>query len=310
MKYYSVGKNLFDWNSAESISNYILNVRGEMMSKPGEGYFYGTPIAPNTTYTLSGIFIPDDKVMYVYTFDEFENVRRVYGPISYNELPYTFQAGPLAKSFGFSYDQGEFVPGSVQLEVGTLATSKDNFDDHTYDLTIGIDTWGGKWHVEDGFLDEEWAEIASYAGEPLPYEWYSSENTYGVQSSPNIGAQVVYKTGAIVRKTANYIEVGTVKGTNTIWGGNGEWISLTYTNSAWQDIIHYKELYQSEYDNLSESDKKNGTIYFIIDGEKIYLNDVAYCGGGGDASKTELTQAEYDALETKDETVYYLIKEV
>ena len=294
MGYFSMGKNLFDYTAGNRITGAILNERGEFTEKEGEGYYYDIPIAPSTTYTLSGDIIPDDRTMYVYTFDEFDNVRRVYGPISYADLPYTFTAGPLAKTFGFSYVQSELNPTSVMLEVGTLPTQYEAYRDHSTDLDIGLETWGGNWHVSDGYIDEEWAEIQSYANEPLPYEWYSSENTYGIQETPNLGAQVVYRTGTVVRKTTGIIEMSTIKGINTMFGGNNEYIDLTYTNEAWQDIIHYKELLSSDYEDLSEADKNNGTIYFLTDTNEIYLNGISYGGGGGgNSNEEELSYAEY-----------------
>ena len=287
----SYGKNIFDRYVADNVNGYIINERGERIAKTGEGYFYGNPIAPSATYTLSGHFMSDSNTMYVYTFDESMNIRRVYGPITYNDLPYTFQAGPLARYFGFSYQDGEFSIGSVQLEVGSKATTKEATNDHTYELAVGSQTWGGQWHVTDGYLDEEWDEIASYNGEELPGEWYSSENTYGVHASPNIGAQVVYKTGSVTRKTTSIIAVSTIKGINTIWGDNNEEIFTTYTNEAWQDIVHYKELLEDDYNAMSEADQNNGVMYFITDKGVIYLNGVVYGASGGGGGGT-ITRAE------------------
>lgn len=283
----SCGINLFDPDTATSVSNYILNDRGEIIPKSGEGYYYGNPIAPNGIYTFSGHFMDDDHVMYVYTFDEIGSIRTVYGPLTYSDLPFTFQAGPLVRYFGFSYQTSEFDVDTVQLEVGNKASARDEYEDHNYILSMGDQSsWGGIWHVTSGFMDEEWDEIQSYNGEELPGEWYSSENTYGVHASPNIGAQVVYKTGNVTRKITGIHMVSTLRGINTMYGSNDEEIFITYTNEAWQDIVHYKELLEEDYIAMSEADKKNGIIYFIQDKGIIYLNDVAYgaSGGGGGGS--------------------------
>lgn len=281
VKYYSLGKNFFDKDSVPHFNNYIINERGEKIAKTGEGYYYRVPIAPSVTYTLSGDFISDDRVMYVYTFDEIENIKRVYGPLTYSDLPYTFTAGPNARYFGFSYQDGQLNLDKVQLEIGTMATSYAEYKNHTYILPIGRQTWGGTWHVEDGNMDEEWAEIASYAGENLPSEWYSSLNTYSSGSTPSLGAQVVYKTGNTNKVTTGVISVSTIKGLNTMFTDNNELIILTYVNEAWQDIVHYKELSAEEYNSLSEEDQHSGTIFFLNDVGHIYLNGVAYGAGGG-----------------------------
>ena len=42
-----------------------------------------------------------------------------------------------------------------------------------------------------------------------------------------------------------------------------------------------KELTRQQYDALSVSEKKNGTMYFITDTGEIYKNDKQYGGGSG-----------------------------
>lgn len=281
-----LGKNLFDKDSTSHYNNYIINTRKERVAKTGAGYYYGIPIAPSTSYTLRGDFISDDGAMYVYTFDEAQNPLSVYGPLAFTDLPYTFNATKRARYFGFSYDASEFNIDSVQLEVGTVATAYDNHKNHSYSLNTGINTWGGMWHVDDGSLEEEWAEIASYAGENLPGEWMSSMNNYSASGTPSTGAQVVYKTGNIVRRNAGIINVATIRGLNTIWcTNNQELILLTYTNEAWQDIVHYKELENEEYQAMSETDQNNGVLYFITDKGIIYLNGVVYGAGSGGGNR-------------------------
>jgi len=281
-----LGKNIFNKETVPHYNNYVINTNLERKKKNGEGYYYDIPIAPRTTYTLSGHFIADDGVMYVYTFDEADNPLAVFGPLTYADLPYTFPTSARARTAGFSFKMGELDLNTVQLEVGTVGTSYEAFENHSYALNTGVNTWGGMWHVEDGFIEEEWDEIASYAGETLPGEWMSSMNTYSENGAPTVGAQVVYKTGNKISKNTGIISVATLRGVNTVWSTNNqEYINLTYTNEAWQDIVHYKELINEEYQALSEADQQNGTIYFIMDKGIICLNGVTYGAGSGSGNR-------------------------
>lgn len=277
-----LAKNLFNKNNTSHYNNYIVNTRGEKVAKSGEGYYYGIPIAPDNAYTFSGSTISDDAVGYLYTFDEAENVLAVYGPLTYADFPYTFKATPRARYFGFSYQSSALDLNTIQLEVGTVASDYMAYTNHSYTLNTGINTWGGLWRVEGGVLEEEWAEIASYAGETLPDEWMSSMDNYSEGGTPTTGAQVVYKTGTKVPRVTGITTVSTLRGINTMWSPNNqEKIAVTYTNEAWQDIVHYKELENEEYQAMSETDQNNGVLYFITDKGVIYLNGVVYGAGSG-----------------------------
>lgn len=101
-------------------------------------------------------------------------------------------------------------------------------------VTFPQTVWGGEYDPLTGTITSEWAEIASYNGEPLPGEWRSSMDVYlPWATTPTTGAQVVYKLETPVTLQITpvpYYNYGngstiTISSTGSGQGGTGAWCS-------------------------------------------------------------------------------------
>ena len=97
--------------------------------------------------------------------------------------------------------------------------------------------YGGNINVKDdgsGTVTVTYGYIASYNGETLPGKWISNKDEYAPNTSPSIGAEVVYELAEPVVYSLTSVETGgaieTIEDDNTIWCDTGD-ISVTYEST-------------------------------------------------------------------------------
>lgn len=103
-------------------------------------------------------------------------------------------------------------------------------DDNTYEQYKGekyitnlpAGFFGGSVDSVSGLAESEWAEIASYNGEPLPGEWLSSYDKYEESATPTTGAQVVYKLAEPQTIQLEPTEIDSLYGYNNVWSDAGD----------------------------------------------------------------------------------------
>ena len=109
-----------------------------------------------------------------------------------------------------------------QVEIGTSASAYEEFSNTVYTVDLDGTRYGGTLDVLTGVLTVTDANIASYAGEPLPGEWISDRDVYAAGTSPTTGAQVVYKLAEPLTVQLTPEQISALKGTNNIWADTGD----------------------------------------------------------------------------------------
>ena len=112
---------------------------------------------------------------------------------------------------------------SIHLRAGRYYTKPGEFLTFTADLSDLDDTvFGGSVDFATGEVVSEWAEIASYAGEEIPGEYYSSVDGHKTSGTPTTGAQVVYKLEEPVVYQIDPQEINLFVGVTEIYSDAGD----------------------------------------------------------------------------------------
>lgn len=289
------GKNIFN----KVMYQYVYMEHGEYpdinnlpVTDASKGYLYGIQkVIRNTTYTISGAIANGPSEIYFY--NSANNITQI---LPVNTYPFTFRTPEDIYMIGFRFDEDAFDIDTIQIEEGSEATSYESYIDRseTIPLENGEYICGGMYNLETGIFTETWGYMASYDGRDLPGEWLSDRDTYGEKEKPTVGAEIMYELSTpIIRHIPNSGFI-TRKGTNTIFTYSlscESFFYITYYTSMLDDIPKYDIISNSAYEALSETDKLNGTMYFINDKGTIFLMGVEYGangGGGGSGSHVNL----------------------
>lgn len=204
--------------------------------KANTQYTMSSNISQDTTgelplYFLSGSATPGSGTL-VYsghsvtmTSDENGEVRvqqrRVSGTDSFQNYQWQIEEGNQTTDFA---PYSNICPISGRTETSVTRTAGEDVETktHNYGQTV--------WWATDDFLnggaDANGVEISSYDGETITTEWMSDRDVYAPDTTPTIGAQVVYKsTPETIETTAE--ELTLLKGTNVL-STDGDFIELKY----------------------------------------------------------------------------------
>ena len=84
--------------------------------------------------------------------------------------------------------------------------------------------------IVSGVLTVTHGEIASYNGETLPAAWISDRDVYDAETTPSIGAQVVYELATPQTYQLTPQTVRMLKGANNLWNDAGN-STVTYVGT-------------------------------------------------------------------------------
>lgn len=230
------GKNLFDKDHVNKISGgYITS--GKIAISSGRTLVY-IPCAASTKYTVQKVRqVAADRFTIGWTKVKPASGVDVFGPATApndgdigTKTVLSTTTGPDAKylvcwaSWSTNATVLAAEMGSLQMEVGQDATDYSAFVGNTYtdDWTDDPgEVFGGSIDFVSGKLISEWNEIASYAGEELPGEWYSSVDGYNESGTPTTGSQVVYKLAEPVEYELDPQAINFNVGENTVFSDVG-----------------------------------------------------------------------------------------
>ena len=94
-------------------------------------------------------------------------------------------------------------------------------------ISLGGTYYGFTIDVERGVLRSTWGYIAEYDGEELSGRWISDRDVYSPNTSPTIGAEVVYELTEPLELPLTPQTVTLLAGNNTLWT-DGDEITITY----------------------------------------------------------------------------------
>ena len=97
----------------------------------------------------------------------------------------------------------------------------------TYQLAIP-DMYAGLIDVLTGTVNSTWGHIASYNGEVLPGEWWSTYEKSTTASSPTIGSEVIYELATPVVSSITALSLTTDEGYNKFNISEGNIDTFTY----------------------------------------------------------------------------------
>lgn len=163
---------------------------------------------------------------------------------SYNHLQtdnYPYQRGISVYICGMSCTISEF-----------MVTELDETD-MSYEPYRGC-YYGGYVDLLNGYMSKEWDLISSYNGEVLPDEWISDRDIYVANTTPTIGARIIYKlsTPTIYQLTPQLIK--SIKGDNYLFSSENKLINIKYWN--------HKYIIPPQYQRVDYIQTLGHTAYF------------------------------------------------
>lgn len=138
---------------------------------------------------------------------------------------------------------GTFAPYANICAINGKTGINLNVNGTTITEPFGQTVYGGVWNVISGSVRDDWDVIASYNGESLPGEWFSSMDLYSSINPPTTGAEVVYKVTTPTSFTIPGHVVPLNENANTL-SANADSISINYDISTSGDIpLNYTYAY-------------------------------------------------------------------
>ena len=110
---------------------------------------------------------------------------------------------------------------NVQIEIGGTATTYEAYNSNNYTVAFGQTVYGGHFDNK-GNLVVTHSFIASYNGETINEPWISSMDNYVPNTSPSIGAQVVYPLTTPITISITSQDIPTLLGENNIYSNCGD----------------------------------------------------------------------------------------
>lgn len=154
-------------------------------------------------------------------------------------IRYTDNVGNIIKNFTVENDT-DYIrirlfsnvtdPALVKLSIN-YPSSNNSYNEYTgttKTISLGQTVYGGVLNVTTGGLTVTDGYIASYNGEILPSTWISDRDVYAPNTTPTIGAEVVYKLTTPIEITLPATEVTILSGANNIWTNEGIINELKY----------------------------------------------------------------------------------
>ena len=108
------------------------------------------------------------------------------------------------------------------------------YNTDSFTIQLGQTVYGGTLNVTSGVMTVDWANIASYDGEPLPGEWISDRDVYAPGTTPTTGAQVCYRLAEPVTVQLSPQVITSLKGQNSLWSDAGD-VSVTWKEKIYTE---------------------------------------------------------------------------
>lgn len=202
-KIFCSGKNLYNKN--DPAYSFRYNSSTGKIANSNNARSIVIPCKPNMTYTVSKIPASRFSVCYTTTIPAIDV--NCYGGIEdYTASHITITTGAdaayLVAYVWLSTEDSSQVSfsemqASIQIELGNIASKYEEYiSPNIYMITFpalaGM-VYGGTLNIVNKILTVTYKEIVSYAGETLPGKWISDRDIYISNTSPTVGAQVVYE---------------------------------------------------------------------------------------------------------------------
>lgn len=243
------GNNIL--NPATNIEGYWIGANGKMTAQEGDWYSDLIPVNTGDAIYVSGKHnqtTNGNKRLHGYDANGNWVMQLNFASVpAGTTIPrsYSFNATvpSTVKYMRFSYrvadtevmiSKGSALPYEPYGEVNEFDTWNTSFvashtsEGETYPATLPSNVYGGELNVLTGVFSNEWGHIASYDGETVGSNWYSTNEDSGTAATPTSGSEVIYElpTPTTTQLTAYTLE--TVEGYNTFEINEGEIKAFTY----------------------------------------------------------------------------------
>ena len=251
-----------------------------------EGVRRGYQFAENTQYTFIFTAIRSGSSL---------NMRIYYTNGTYDAIPVTPEIGVKGTSIVVSNDQKSIAYLTKLNSAGNVTFYADECGIFEGDLTVSdfeayIGTsrtvtfpqqvgtvYGGQLNMTTGQLTVTHGVIASYDGETLSGEWISDRDVYSPNTSPTIGAQVVYELATPQVYQVPSAQISSLKGITHIYATTGSVQKLVYARDTFNSVAQLVNNKVS--DNLySLSISGNRITLLSSSGETSYIDLPVYDG--------------------------------
>lgn len=271
-KYIRIQSGLFD-----AITDEIYNVAnwtfGDIVNVTPIGGGSGGDLQPATTETLGGIIVGNNLEI------------TKEGILSAVAAPYELPKASAETLGGVKIGQGVSIDANGVISVtGGGSVTVDTELDKTSNNPIANKSVAEKFEVVDRAIEE----LTPYT---LPIA--SAETLGGVKIGDNITISEDGKISAPAPTPEYNLPVASAEVLGGIKIGEGLNITeegILSTNGGGGGGGNFKEVTKAYYDNLSDEEKKNGTVYFIKD----WSPNIG--GGGGGSSYPIISKSEFDTL--------------
>ena len=178
---------------------------------------------------------------------------------------------------------------NIQVEKGSTATPYEPYRGKATTIswqTEAGEVFGGYVDVTRGKLVAEYGNIASYNGETLPGKWLSDRDVYASETTPTVGAQVVYELATPIEYDITPTAIELLKGYNNVWnsaGGNNE-VQYKADTKLYIDNL----LGTTEDDMTANANIASGKFFSV--GNRLFLSTAAIAQGATITPGTNCTE--------------------
>lgn len=243
------GKNLA--NPETNIQGYYISANGTITAQAGDWYTELIPVEPGDHIYVSGYHNQSDngnKRLHGYNANGTWNRQLTFAAVPAKSTLPAYYACDATVPSGVAYIRFSYrmQDTSVMVQKNTNDPYEPygeiyQFDDYnaplsivktgesttTYQLAIP-DMYAGLIDVLTGTVNFTWGHIASYNGEVLPGEWWSTYEKSTTASSPTIGSEVIYELATPVVSSITALSLTTDEGYNRFNISEGTIDTFTY----------------------------------------------------------------------------------
>ena len=192
------------------------------------------PITPETAFRL---VIGNSHYIMPLFYDKDKNYLGYIanGVYTTYQNPFTSLSNACYMTFYVSPSYGTTYNNDISINYPATDTTYHPYNGQTYAISFGQTVYGGVLDVTRGKLTVTHDNIASYNGESINEPWLSSMDVYVPNTSPTIGAQVVYPLTTPVTLTLTPTQVRALVGVNNVFNDTNGNTEVQFKDS----IQHY-----------------------------------------------------------------------
>ena len=245
------GKNLL--NPATNITGYYIGSNGKMTAQEGDWYTDLIPVEPGDEIYVSGYHnqtTNGNKRLHGYDANGDWVMQLNFASVPANAYPpaakYSFSAtipSTRVSYMRFSYrmadtdvmiekDQetqyepyGEQYSFTAYTSPITVTKTADSSSINTFNIRS---MYGGTVDILNGSITTTWGHIASYNGETLTGDWWSTNDNSSTALTPTIGNEVIYELDTPTTSQGTGLALTTDTGINTFTIDKGVIDTFTY----------------------------------------------------------------------------------